>query len=333
MNILAWVCLGIYTITAAVLYIPNRNVTGDRGVGLIIPLMMVPAILVAAAVLGFAQYRGWKTAVAVIAVLLAMPILVMGPAIAGNLISSYSSKRAERVRGQFRDPVWSDMGAAIRSSDHERLKTLVAANPKVDWSARDQAGFTLLGLAVDDATQRKAGGNTPVCLRVLVEAGAPFQDDARGRNTRILSNLITTMSQNQTEVLELLLRAGGNPNEKDNAGTPALIGLYMEAYKARVLLDAGAELASLRSKEEQFQDWDALMMATMRGRWELALLYLERGCDPRYQTKDGNSALRIVSEQEQRLNYQDEKINRNAFLRALEAARAKSAHGGAPGKR
>jgi len=333
MSILGWVCLAIYAIGAAAMYLPNRNVTGDRGVGLIIPLMMVPAILLAAAILGFAQYKGWKTAVAVIAVLLTMPIFVVGPVVVGNLLSSDSAKRSAELRGQFRDPVLKDMGAAIRSLDVARLKGLVDVHPNVDWSWRDPSCYTLLGIAVDEALQIRIEGSSTECLRILVEAGAPFQDDAKGPNTRMMANLVTTLREDQTEVLRLLLRAGANPNERDNAGTPALIGVYMEAAKARVLLDAGAELASLRSSEEQFLGWDALMMAAMRGRWELALLYLERGCDPNYQTKDGMSAWRIVSEQDEQLNYQNEKINRNALLRALEAARAKAATGGGAERR
>jgi len=64
----------------------------------------------------------------------------------------------------------------------------------------------------------------------------------------MLPNLITIIDErpSQIETLELLLRAGANPNEKDNYGAPALIGFFMEAKKAKALLEAGAELRSLR---------------------------------------------------------------------------------------
>ena len=332
-SILGWVCLAIYAITAASIYIPGRNATGDRGVGLIIPLMMTPAIMLFAAALGFAQYRGWTSALTIIAILLTFPILVLGPGIAGNLYSSYSSSRSEELRGQFRDPVLSGMGAAIRNSDPEKLRALVAAHPKIDWSARDQAGFTLLGLATREATRSMMDVQHAnlMCLRVLVEAGAPFQDDAEGRNTRILANLITTVDEDRSEVLTLLIRAGANPNEKDNGGEPALVGIYMEAYKAKILLDGGAELRNLRVQEGQYRGWDALMIAAMRGRWDLAMLYLERGCDPNYLAPDGKSALTIAAAYEEGQNSpKGSALTRDAFVRALTAAKTKAASAKVP---
>ena len=282
-----------------------------------------------AAGLGFAQHRGWTTAVAIIAILLILPLLVLGPTVGVSALSSYSSNRRQELRGQFRDPVLNEMGVAIRNSDHLKLKALVAGHPRIDWSARDRAGFTLLGVAVEQGrlpTLDKP--EHPLCLQVLVEAGVPYQDDALESNARMLHDLVTSVDEGpfETETLALLLRAGANPNENDNGGTPALIGMYMEANKARVLLNAGAELPSLRIKNDgEYRGWDALMIATMRARWDLALLYLERGCDPSYQAPDGKSALGIANEQEERINYVNESINRNAFLRALAAAKAKAA--------
>jgi hypothetical protein len=311
MNITAWACLAIYAITAASIYIPGRNATGDRAVGLVIPFLMAPAVIVFGAVLVFAQYRQWSAAVAIIAILLTLPILVFGRTIVGNVLYSYSSKRLQELRGQFRDPVLAEMGSAIRNSDHVKLKALFAGRSKIDWSAKDRAGFTLFGAAVEVA--RRSTAESPHCLRVLVEAGAPLQDDPR-----VLSGLITSLDERpfRLEILELLLRAGANPNEKDIDGVPALMGVFMEAEKAKVLLNAGAELASLRRNDVQYQGWDPLMYAAVRARWELALLYLARGCDPNYQAPDGKSALSIANEQE-------ESIGRTAFLSALAAAKAK----------
>ena len=333
LNIIAWVLLAIYAITAAAIYIPNRNATGDRGVGLIIPLMMTPVILLAAAALGFAQYRGWATAVAVMAVLLALPILVVGPGIAGNLLSSYSNKRVQERRGEFRDPVLNEMAVAIRNSDPDKLKTLLAAHPKIDWAARDAVGFTLLGVAFEEARRQTVDRpEHPLCLRLLVAGGAPFQDDAKGRDSKMLTALVTETDETpfMVEMLELMLRAGADPNSKDIEGWPALIGLYMEANKAKALLDAGAELRGLRRSDAEHKDWDALMYATNRARWDLALLYLERGCDPNYQAPDGKSALDLangVSEETLKYNGERARSQRDAFLRALAAAKAKASPG------
>ena len=61
------------------------------------------------------------------------------------------------------------MGTAIRNSDHEKLKALVAAHPKIGWSTRDRAGFTLLGVALRDLRGATSDiPERPLSLRVLV---------------------------------------------------------------------------------------------------------------------------------------------------------------------
>ena len=324
MTIAAWVSLAIYAIIAAAILIPNRNVSGDRGVGLLIPMLMVPVILFFAVVLGFCQYQGWNSAVGFIAVLLTVSLFILGPVFGISVLDSYSSERTEILRGQFKDPTMTEMGLAIRSSDQPKLKALVAAHPKVDWAARDRVGFTLMGIAIWEA--RAALPDPPLCLRVLVEAGAPFQDDATGQNNRILHDLVTMFAENpsEIEILALVLRAGANPNEKDNRHVPALIGEYMEAKKATLLLDAGAELKSLRVNDGgERQGWDALMFAAWRARWDLSTLYLERGSDPNYRAPDGKSALSIANEYEEHQNSaKGSALARDAFVLALTKAKA-----------
>ena len=295
---------------------------------IVIPMLLTPAIIFFAAVLGFAQYRGWTTAVTVIAILLSLPIVIMGPIIASNFYSSYSSAQRQQLRGQFQDPGLTEMGQAIRNADDRKLKALVTAHPKIDWSARDRVGFTLLGVAVWEA-ERPMPDNPerPLCLRVLVEAGAPYQDDATGPNIHMLPKLVTTVDERpwQVEILALLLRAGANPNEKDTRGMPALIGEFMEVSKAKALLDAGAELRTLRRNDAEHKGWDALMYAAMRARWDLTMLYLERGCDPNYQAPDGSSALSLAKGvSDETLKYNGDGAQRDAFLRALAAAKAAS---------
>jgi hypothetical protein len=314
MTIVGWTCLAIYAITVAAIYIPNRNATGDRALGLLVPFMMIPPILLFTVALGFAQYRGWATAVSILALLLTLPILFFGPRIGGNILSHYLSFRSQSLRGSFDDPTMSEIGSAIKNNDLQRLKSLIAANPKVDWNLRDRSGFTLFGSAVHEAKVAESLS----CLRVLVQSGARFQDDAMGPHTRMLPSIVS--NYHQMELLEFLLRAGADPNTTDTHGNPALLGQFMEAAKAKVLLDGGAELRCLRWKEEPYKDFDALMSATARARWDLALLYLERGSDPNYQTPDGRSAKSIAEQT-------DENVNRalgggrNGLLRALAAAK------------
>lgn len=89
MTILAtigWVCLGIYAVVAAAMFISGRNATGDRAVGLVIPIAMIPVIVVFALALGFLQQRGWTLGVGIVTALLLVP-LVRPRAVTKGLIS------------------------------------------------------------------------------------------------------------------------------------------------------------------------------------------------------------------------------------------------------
>ena len=92
MSIVAWVCLAIYTIAAGLTAFAGRNATGERGVGMIIPLMMAPAIVLFGAALVFAQHRRLTTTVTIIAVLLAAPIVLFGSRIIGQIFTAYTQK-------------------------------------------------------------------------------------------------------------------------------------------------------------------------------------------------------------------------------------------------
>jgi len=174
MSITGWICLAIYATIALATYIPNRNATGDRAVGMLIPMLLMPAVLLFAALLGFAQYRGWVPAVSILALLLALPILFPGPVIGTNIVSSFLNSRSQQLRGQFRDPGLSEIAAAIQAGDQQPLKSRLVAQAKIDWTARDRSGFTLFGIAVKEA-KLLGGDDRPSCLRAIVEAGVPFQ--------------------------------------------------------------------------------------------------------------------------------------------------------------
>lgn len=92
MSIVAWVCLATYAVAAGVTAFAGRNATGERAVGMIIPLMMAPAILLFGGALVFARHRRLTSTVTIIAVLLAAPIALFGYRIIGQVFTALTQK-------------------------------------------------------------------------------------------------------------------------------------------------------------------------------------------------------------------------------------------------
>lgn len=287
--IVGWVCLSLDALAVLAMFL-NRN-SGDassRGMAAGFGMILAPVVLVVGAALAWAHYCRSLPGVLVATLLAGLPFLfiarevVLGPVIA--------LKRVMHRRGQgvFRDPVLTAIARAVQRRDTARV-TELSRTPGIDLGARDAKGRTLLGIAVKAATEMSAVPAHFEMVKALVEAGARYQDDAFEPNGRLFSSVVYNVGDQYVELMDVLLQAGANPNDTEQYdGRPLLFHHNMSAAKARVLLDRGADL-QVRDTDVDRPGWDALMNAVSMQEWELALLYLQRGCNPTFRAKDGRT--------------------------------------------
>ncbi|MBC7894399.1 MAG: hypothetical protein H7066_03245, partial [Cytophagaceae bacterium] len=216
-------------------------------------------------------------------------------------ISAVPLRMVERAiqrsgRGSFSDPRLTDMAKAIESRDAAALAAL-AERGGVDWSARDRKGRTIFGIAVEEAGLALHDDQQVALLRILVDAGARYQDDALSEKTRIFPDLLDDTGDQHLPLLEVLLAAGANPNATEpNDHRPVLLHYNMTVKKAKLLLAHGADITGARDTRDDRPGWDALMNATYTRNWPLAIFYLEQGFDPRFKAADGKTVRDVLQD-------------------------------------
>jgi Domain of unknown function (DUF6438)/Ankyrin repeats (3 copies) len=132
------------------------------------------------------------------------------------------------------------------------------------WSASTDEGAALL-------TQAIQRDDVPIAQR-LIELGADLDGPANNR----LPPLVFARS---SAMVDLLVRAGANPNDRPvgrvAAGTPLMTTSYKDAAVAEALLKAGAHL------EDADGGRTALWYAACAGNWRVVTVLLRAGANPR----------------------------------------------------
>ncbi len=144
--------------------------------------------------------------------------------------------------------------------DESALEDLV----KTRWSAASEEGAALLQKAVER-------DDVPIARR-LIELRA----DPGGPKENRLPPLVSALSAG---MVDLLVKAGADPNERPvgrvGAQTPLMTTAYKDASVAEALLKAGARL------EDAENGWTALWYAACGGNWRVVRVLLDAGADPR----------------------------------------------------
>jgi hypothetical protein len=135
------------------------------------------------------------------------------------------------------------------------------------WSASSGEGAALLRQAID----RDDVG----IARLLIENGADVQGPAENRTFPLSSARSGAM-------VDLLVHAGADPNERPagrgTAMTPLMITAYKDVGVAEALLRAGARL------DDRENDRSALWYAACAGNWRVVAVLLGAGADARGST-------------------------------------------------
>ncbi len=144
--------------------------------------------------------------------------------------------------------------------DEESLDALLQSR----WSAAGEEGAKLL--------QQAIGRDDVAIARTLIEAGAYLNGPAENRMPALISARSAAM-------VDLLVRAGADPNDRPvgrvAAQTPLMTTSYKDASVAEALLKAGARVEDLDGGRS------ALWQAACRGNWRVVEVLLRAGANPR----------------------------------------------------
>lgn len=232
------------------------------------PVFLVPALLLALSIVLFT--RGTSPMLRVIALLMAAaPVLIL---VVSKGVTTVQLKQNMNEQGEvvsYREGPLRDMADAIRRNDSTAVATLAKS---VDVNTKGFSNTTFLAIALRQLEQ------TPTqlgVLRALLEAGANPNLVAGGELP--LEIAMQQSEHSGAEPTELLLKAGADPNTKDQFGSPAFfdgVGITMPVAVIAALLDHGADV-KLMDKDGK----TVLIMAATTGHWKAAQLLLERGVD------------------------------------------------------
>lgn len=295
--IAGWVFLALEAAAVARLLLV-RNMGDDaagRGLATAWGLVFAPLVLVAGGLLFWAQRSGSYPGVVAIALVVGLPFLLMAGWVVMGPVHAVERVLKNLGRGSFEDPKLTAIATAIAKRDASGATSL-AARPGLDFTARDGKGRTILGIAVEAATDGTGNRLDVAVVRALVKQGARYTDDAIRENGRMFSSVVYNVGESNVELMDILLTAGANPDDTEEYdGRPLLMHHNMTAAKARVLLAHGARL-DVRDDRTDRPGWDVLMNAVSMREWELALLYLQKGASPAFRARDGKGVRDILRE-------------------------------------
>ena len=197
-----------------------------------------------------------------------------------------------------------DLVAAARNSDHQAVRTLLAAGADPDatygdgttalhWAAHRDAHAMVVDLltAGADANAGDDHGVTPLSLaslngnRLVVDALLAAGADPNAPRTSGETPLMTAARVGGLDVVRSLIAAGADPNAREaTLGQTALMLAVAENHTpvARLLLETGAA-ASARSTNR----FTPLLFAAQQGNVEAADLLLSAGADVNESAPDG----------------------------------------------
>lgn len=145
--------------------------------------------------------------------------------------------------------------------DDEALEELVRSG----WSAASEEGATLL--------QQAIGGDDITIARRLIELGSDLDGPRQNRRSPFFSARSRSM-------VDLLVKAGADPNQRprgsEATSTPLIATAYKDADVAEALLKAGARLEDVDTSGRS-----ALWYSACAGNWRVVTVLLAAGANPR----------------------------------------------------
>ncbi|HCJ12221.1 MAG: hypothetical protein A2Y14_00705 [Verrucomicrobia bacterium GWF2_51_19] len=129
-------------------------------------------------------------------------------------------------------------------------------------------------------------GQTEI-VQILIKAGADLNIQDKHGNTAMR----LAVMDDQTEIVQILIAAGANPNIQGQNGSTVLTLAVMndQTEIVQILIAAGADL-NIQDKNGN----TAMRLAMMDDQTEIAKLLIAAGANPNIQNKNGNTAMTLA---------------------------------------
>lgn len=295
--IAAWVFFAVDVLIVASLF-AARNMGDDaagRGMATGFAIVLTPIVLAVGALLFWAHRSGSKPGLWVAFLLVGIPFWFLLSNILGEVRSGlFRSVRHSRSL-RFPTPALSVVARAIDARDPARVRALTSG-ARLDFSARNSDGVTILGLAVSRVVGMFRTPEDLESARILLEAGAPPASDVLGPDEVLLEHVLGGNDPLAHELLRLLFKAGADPDVLDRFDRrPLIFSTYMDLPELEIFAEAGANLGALDTRSDR-PGWNALMNAAYMRQWDQALFLLEKGVATDHVGRDGTTLDQIMAE-------------------------------------
>jgi ankyrin repeat protein len=289
--------LKVLTITAWVLFAADAfmvvagmvspNMGDDaagRGMAMGFALVGLVFLAIGGAALFFGGRAQSRLAVIGSMILLALPLLLFFGTDLESMVHSMTGWISDRKVGRYPEPAQRELAKAIQAGDPAAMQRILATRPALN--ARDAAGNDLLGFAVSESRALDTGVSPEKrieAVRLLLEAGMdPNQarDVYGGSTWFVLSRSLTEPTA--VQIFRLFLDHGADPNALSIEGTPVIFDAWQNVDSVRAVLDHGGRI-EIRGKDGS----TPLLFYVGNGRWDAALLMLDRGADVNVQNENG----------------------------------------------
>jgi len=267
-SIAALDALALVVLLVLLLSDPHGQNDGGRQMGLFF-FILLPALVLAAAM---AMFRfGTSLPVKSIALfIVVVPAFWFAKVKIEERLVDRSIEADRQGVGYFDSEPLRKMGAAIVQRDVETLKRLGAT---VDVNTPGRDDMTLMQLAVTNADARTSDGSELPVVRALLALGAKAD-----------AGMEVACIRRDSELLEMLLAAGGDPNLKP-AGQPFVFSVMstITPRNFRLLAAKGLDLNS-RSRGDPLP-----VQLVIYRRWDLLAIAIELGADTTLAREDGRT--------------------------------------------
>lgn len=321
----------------AIVSLVSRNMGDDaagRGLGTALGLVALVLVLTGGTGLYFSM-RAHSWLGAIVSILpLGLPLIFVFGGTVESWVHNVRVAMENRNVGRYPEPAQTELAKAIEAGDFETMRKILATHPNL--KGRDGIGYDLLSFAyAQTRTSRPDADNLKSVegVRLLLEAGMnPNEsEDASGSSTFISSAYSVSREGVDgnvadpagAEVFRLFLEHGADPNAV-REGQPLIFAVWRNLDSLREMLDHGADI------NKPDRDGDTPLLFCLRnGRWDAALLLLERGADIDVQSNYGTTPETGMAQAKEMAEKISEKPMPEGYHKvkaALERRRAAEAH-------
>jgi hypothetical protein len=282
--LVAWGLVTLDAIFVVVMTITAGSSGQDAaGRGMASGLAFVAATVLAAmsALLIVSSKYGSVAGVVLAMMLLAFPLILTGGPAIGQILDQARQRREAASRGRFASPQLTAIARTIMSDDMPSLTALLREHPGLE--DRDEAGETLLALAVDRALEK----------RISIEPARALLDAGALPDKQMLFRVFASIGPDSDKLFKLLLDKRADPNARDGYGVPICHHAKGQLLKLKLLIDSGADVDATSGYHYQ-NGWTAAMALAMEEAYDEALYIVQRGADVHYAAPDGSTLSTVL---------------------------------------